>query len=154
MDVLGLPSLRKKLKRLPELAREEIRKAMEAGAAEMVALAKSLVPRDSGDLANSIGWTWGDAPKGSMALGEVRGGAGAGNLRITIYAGSSEVFWARWVEFGTSPHANAGQFEGSEHPGTAAQPFFFVSFRALRRRIKGRVSRAITKSAKRAASGG
>lgn len=153
MAVLGLARLRKKFRRIPEIARDEIGKAMEAGATEMVSLAKNLVPRDSGDLANSIGWTWGDAPKGSMVLGTVRASK-TGDMRITIYAGSDEVFWARWVEFGTSGHVNGGLFDGSKHPGTPAQSFFFPAYRAVRRRIKSRVSRAITKSAKRAAAGG
>lgn len=151
MAVQGLPSLRKKLKRLPQLAEQEIRKAMEISAAEVVALAKSLVPRASGELAESIGWTWGAAPDGSMTLGEVKG---SGNLRITIYAGNSQAFYARWVEFGTSPHENEGRFAGSDHPGTRAQPFFYPAWRAARRRVKGRVTRAINKSAKRAAAGG
>lgn len=153
MKVQGLDRLNRKLKRLPVVAEEEIRKAMESIATEMVALAKSLVPRDSGALAASIGWTWGDAPKGSMVLGKVKGGAGS-TLRITIYAGNDEAFWARWVEFGTSPHENGGRFDGSDHPGTAAQPFFYPAWRALRRRSKSRLSRAITKSAKLVAAGG
>lgn len=152
--VLGIDRLRRKLKRLPELAREEISKAMEQSAAEIMAMAKSLVAVDQGDLRDSIGWTWGDAPKGSMTLGEVKGGRGAGNLRITIYAGNDEAFYSRWVEFGTSPHINGGRFAGSDNPGTAAQPFFYPSWRAGRKRAKGRVTRAITKSAKRAAAGG
>ena len=150
--VLGLDRLEKKLKRMPQLAEDEIRKAMASGADEVVALAKSLVPVDSGDLRDSIGWTYGSAPKGSIAIGEVK--ATNGNLKITIYAGNSEAFYARWVEFGTTPHVNGGKFAGSMHPGAAAKPFFYVSYRALRRRIKGRVTRAITKSAKRAAAGG
>lgn len=154
MKVLGLDRLNRKLKRLPELAREEISKAMEAGAAEMVALAKSLVPHGAtGKLAASIGWTWGDAPAGSMVLGTVRASK-TSNLVITIYAGDDDAFYARWVEFGTSAHVNEGLFAGSEHPGTTAQPFFYPAWRAIRRRVKGRVTRAITKSAKRAASGG
>lgn len=153
MAIIGLNSLQKKLKRLPELAREEISKAMEAGANEMVALAKSLVPRDSGDLASSIAWTWGDAPKGAVVLGTVRASK-TGNMVITIYAGDDQSFYARWVEFGTSGHTNGGMFEGSQHPGTAAQPFFYPSWRAVRKRVKGRVTRSINKSAKRAAAGG
>ena len=140
MAILGLKSLQRKLKRLPELAREEIAKAMEQGANEIVALAKSLVAVDEGDLRNSIGWTWGDAPDGAMVIGTVRGGRGAGNLRITIFAGNDEVFWGRWQEFGTQK--------------MPAHPFFFVSYRALRKRSKSRITRAINKSAKRAAAGG
>ena len=140
---------------MPELARQEIAKAMEQSAQEVVDLAKSLVPVSTGALRDSIGWTWGDAPSGSMVLGAVRAsGKGAGNMVITIFAGNDEAYWARWVEFGTSPRINGGEYAGSQHPGTHAQPFFFPAYRAVRKRVKSRVTRAITKSAKRAASGG
>ena len=155
MAVQGLDRLGKKLKRLPELAREEIAKAMEQSANEIVDMAKSLAPRDSGDLEASIGWTWGDAPKGSMVIGSVRRkGAGVGNLVITIYAGGGDAYYARFVEFGTSPFTNGGKFSGSTNPGISAQPFFYPAYRATRKRAKGRVTRAINKSAKRAAAGG
>lgn len=154
MAIQGLASLRRKFKRLPELAREEISKAMEESAADVVALAKSLVAVDRGDLRDSIAWTWGEAPKGSIVLGEVRGGRAAGSLRITIYAGDDKAYYARWVEFGTAPHVNGGLYAGSDNPGTPAQPFFYPAWRASRKRAKSRVTRAITKSAKRAAAGG
>lgn len=149
--ILGLGRLQKKLKRMPKLAEKEIRKAMEEGANEIVALAKSLVPVESGDLRDSIGWTWGTRPKYSQAIASVK----TSNERfvITIYAGNSAVRYAHLVEFGTAPHINQGLFAGSQHPGTAPKPFFFVSYRALRKRVKGRVTRAITKSAKAAAAG-
>ncbi|MET3924603.1 HK97-gp10 family putative phage morphogenesis protein [Devosia sp. 2618] len=153
--VIGLDRLKRKLAALPKLAEEEISKAMIQSAEEIVAMAKSLAPQDSGDLINSIGWTWGDAPKGAMVLGKVKSsGRGAGNLQITVYAGGGDAFYARFVEFGTSPRVNGGQFAGSSHPGTSAQPFFYPSYRATRKRAKGRVTRAITRSAKRAAAGG
>ena len=155
MAIKGLASLRRKLKRLPQLAEEEISKAMELSANEIVALMKNLAPVESGDLAASIGWTWGDAPKGSMVIGKVRSkGRGAGNLTITIYAGDGEAYHARFVEFGTSPFTNGGLFAGSENPGTVAQPFFYPAYRANRKRAKGRITRAINKAAKRAAAGG
>jgi len=151
MTIQGLDRLKRKLRTFPATVEAEIRAAMEVSANEVVALAKSLVPRDTGALAESIGWTWGDAPKGSMTLGKV---GGTGNLVITIYAGDDKAFWARWVEFGTSPHTNAGMFAGSENPGTRAQPFFYPAYRAVRRRVKGRVTRAVNKAAKRIAVGG
>ncbi|QMV00164.1 HK97 gp10 family phage protein [Devosia sp. D6-9] len=151
MTIQGLDRLKRKLRTFPAAVEAEIRAAMEVSANEVVALAKSLVPRDTGALVESIGWTWGDAPKGSMTLGKV---GGTGNLVITIYAGDDKAFWARWVEFGTSPHANAGMFAGSENPGTRAQPFFYPAYRAVRRRVKGRVTRAVNKAARRIASGG
>lgn len=128
-----------------------IRKAMEQSADEIVALAKTLVPADSGALRDSIGWTWGDAPRGAMTLGKVKSASGAD--RITIYAGDNDAFYARWVEFGTAAHKAGGKFEGSTIPAIPAQPFFYVSYRASRRRAKSRVTRAINKAAKAVASG-
>lgn len=61
--IQGLDRLKRKLKSFPDAAREEIAKAMEQSANEVVALAKSLAPVDDGDLQMSISWTWGDAPR-------------------------------------------------------------------------------------------
>jgi hypothetical protein len=48
---------------------------------------------------------------------------------------------------------NGGKFKGSQHPGTAAQPFFYPSYRALKKRAKSRMSRAAKKAAQRVAAG-
>nr|WP_313012409.1 HK97 gp10 family phage protein [Brucella intermedia] len=151
MAVLGLKSLNRKLKALPALAEAAIKLAMEQGAEEIVAMMKRLVPVDNGDLRDSIGWTWGDAPSYSQRIGAVK--SKTGNLKITIYAGNSKVRYAHLVEFGSAPHINGGMFAGTQNPGAKGQPFFFVSFRALRRRTKSRITRAINKSAKQIASG-
>lgn len=151
MAILGLKSLNRKLKALPALAEAAIKLAMEQGAEEIVSMMKRLVPVDNGDLRDSIGWTWGDAPSYSQRIGAVK--SKTGNLKITIYAGNSKVRYAHLVEFGSAPHINGGMFAGTKNPGAKAQPFFFVSFRALRRRTKSRITRAINKSAKQIASG-
>lgn len=153
--VQGLDRLNRKLKAFPKAVEAEISKAMEQSANEIVSLAKSLAPVDSGDLQMSIGWTWGDAPKGAMVLGKVKAaGKGSGNLQITVFAGGGDAYYARMIEFGTAPHLNGGRFAGSSHPGTAAQPFFYPAYRASRKRAKGRVTRAVNKAAKRIAAGG
>lgn len=149
--VLRLKELQRKLDRLPSVAKQLIRKAMEQGATEVVDMAKSLVPSDSGALRDSIGWTYGRAPKGAMTLGRVE--SLGGDLTITIYAGSSDAFYARWIEFGTSQHTAGGKFAGATIPAIAASPFFYVSFRANRKRVKGRVTRAINNAAKEVAAG-
>lgn len=137
----GLDRLNRKLKRMPDIARQEVAKAMEKSAQEIVEMAKGLAPARTGALRDSIGWSWHGAPQGSMVLGEVRSsGRGAGNLSIVIYAGDSQAFYARWQEFGTV-HMRA-------------QPYFFPAYRANRKRVRSRISRAITKAAKRAAAGG
>lgn len=106
---------------------------MEEGAAEIVAEMKRLAPVQSGALRDSIGWTWGDVPAGSFTIADVRSGKNAGEqyatLRIKIYAGSKEAFYARWQEFGTK-----------EHP---AQPFFYVIWRKERAKFRRRIRAAV-----------
>ncbi|KKB86467.1 HK97 family phage protein [Devosia limi DSM 17137] len=151
----GVDKLKRKMTRFSVMARKEIAAAMEQSAEELVRLMKSLAPVDDGDLQMSINWTWGDAPKGSMVLGSVRNeGKGVGNMAITVYAGGGKAYYARWVEFGTSAHINGGRFPGTQHPGTIARPFFFPAYRSMRKRIKGRTSRAIRKAARTTAAGG
>lgn len=152
MTIRGLDKLNRKLKQLPAAAEKRIKEAMGQGADEIVALMKSLVAVDSGELRDSIGWTWGDAPKFSQKIATVK--SSDGKLVITIYAGNEKVRYAHLVEFATRAHENGGLYAGTQHPGTKAQPFFFVSYRALRRRTKSRITRAINKSAKEVASGG
>lgn len=149
--IQGLERLKRKLKMLPLKVKERIQEAMEKSAEDIVTMMKNLVPKDSGSLAESIGWTWGKAPKGALTVITATGPAE--DLLLTIYAGNEAAYYARWVEFGTNAHEQGGKFAGSEHPGTAAQPFFFPAFRALRRRAKGRITRSITKAAKEVAAG-
>ena len=154
--VEGLDRLKRKLRRFPEIAREQIARAMEQSAQEVVEMARRLAPVDDGDLRDSIGWSWYGAPQGSIVLGEVRpeGSRGAGNLSIVIYAGDDRAWYARFVEFGTNAHVNGGIFAGTQHPGTRAQPFFYPAWRAMRKRAKSRVSRAVRATAKKVAAGG
>lgn len=152
---------------------------MEAGADEIVALARSLVPVSSGALRNSIGWTWGDAPDGSLILGSVRKISRSrrkiktkadvrreAGLAITIYAGDDEAFYARWVEFGTQATQARGSRRNNRfrnifvatkeyraHAATPAQPFFYPAYRALRKSVKSRIRRAANKAAKLVAAG-
>lgn len=146
--VLGLAKLQRKLDRLPKAAREAIRQAMAEQADEIVAMMKRLAPvldgsapgRRPGALRDSIGWTWGKAPKGSFAVSAVKGVGLGGGTTITIYAGNEEAFYARWVEFGTAK--------------MAASPYFYVSWRASRKASRRKISAAVRRSAKAVAAGG
>ena len=150
--IKGLDRLNRKLAKLPAVAKQMIRQAMEAKANEIVAMMKNLVPVDDGTLRDSIGWTWGKAPKGSLTLASVQA-TGDSDMTLTIYAGNKEAFYARWVEFGTARHENGGLFAGSSQPGTTAQPFFFVSWRVNKKRTVRAVRKAARDSAKRVAAG-
>lgn len=134
--VRGVEKLNRKLAALPKVAKDEIRKALAKSADEIAAMARRLVPVDSGALRESIGWTYGRAPKGSLVL--ARGGVEG--LTVTVFAGNDKEFYARWVEFGTV--------------NMRAQPYFFPSYRANRRRARSRISRGVTAAAKKVAGGG
>ncbi|MCZ7451037.1 HK97 gp10 family phage protein [Agrobacterium rhizogenes] len=150
--IRNLDRLKRKLVQLPAVAKDRIRVAMERQADRIVAMMKSLVPVDDGTLRDSIGWTWGKAPKGSMVLAKVKATA-SDDMTLTIYAGNSEAFYARWVEFGTARHENGGMFAGTQHPGTTAQPFFYVSWRSNKRRAVRAVRRATRQAIKKVAEG-
>jgi HK97 gp10 family phage protein len=153
--VLNRDRLNRKLAAIPELFKPEIRKAMEKSAAEIVSMAKGLVPIDFGDLQESIGWTWGEAPEGSVIIAQSQG---ASDMVITVYAGSKVAYYARWVEFGTAAsqagerivRSGRARVSGGSF-GMQAQPFFFPAYRTVRKRVRGRVKRAVTKAAKQAA---
>lgn len=150
-SILGLAKLHRKIAKLPDQARDEIRAAMEKVAGQVVDMAQSLVPVSSGRLRHSIGWTWGRPPRGSISIASVaRSKLGAG-MTITIYAGNDEAFYARWVEFGTAAHLNRGLYAGTRNPGTQARPFFYPAFRAHRRIARREVRKAIRSAARKVA---
>lgn len=88
VTIIGKDRLLRKLKAFPPRAETLIRAAMVDSAEQTVSMMKSLAPVDSGDLQMSISWTWGDAPKGSLKIGQIK--SAQGNMRITIYAGGGD----------------------------------------------------------------
>lgn len=140
--VLKRANFIRRLRRLPVEARKLMRLAIRDSAIEMVDLMKSLVPVSpgGGTLRDSIDWTWKKPPAGTITIAEVV--SVDETLTATIFAGSPLVraarkgaFYARWVEHGTV-----------QQP---AQPYFFVAYRALRKRARRRIARNMTKAAKR-----
>lgn len=135
--ILNLAKLDKKLKRLPTIAKEFIRAEMGKVADEVVDMMKRLVPVEDGALRESIGWTWGKAPKSAGIVATVKSKMGD-DLTITIYAGSVEAYYARWQEFGTQD--------------LPAQPYFYVSWRASRKNAVRQVRKASRQAAKKVAA--
>lgn len=127
--VEGLDRLKARWGAIPERVRSEVADAMEKVAALIVADMRKLAPKgDTGLLGLSIGWTFGEAPKGSMVIGSFKGRS-YGGLRVTIYAGGGQAFYARFQEFGTV--------------NMAANPFFFPVWRVWKPRVKSRIRAAI-----------
>lgn len=143
--ILNLQKLDKKLKRLPDATKAAIRTEMEKVADEVVGMMKRLAPvldeevagRRMGALRDSIGWTWGKAPKGAGIVASVKSKMGD-DLTITIYAGNTEAFYARWQEFGTQD--------------VSAQPYFYVSWRASRKSAVRQVRKATRDAARKVAA--
>lgn len=152
MAMTGRKALLDKLAKIQGAPRAKLREALAKSAEELTAMQKRLAPRDSGDLQESIGFTFG---KYTADNANVRGvstaGGGDPDLSVTVHAGNAKAYYAAFIEFGTAPHKQGGLFEGTDHPGTSPQPFFYPPYRALRKRIKGRVTRAGRKAIKDAA---
>lgn len=142
--VEGIAQLTKKLtKDVPARVHAAARAAMEQGADETVAMMKRLVPVKEGDLRDSIGWTWGEAPAGAMILGTVQG-RGYKTMRITIYAGNEKTIVTneRGVQF---QNARLQEF-GTQ--AMEANPFFFTTWRTMKKRVRSRISRNVRKAIK------
>lgn len=152
MAIEGLDRLKNKLtKKIPQAVEKRVREAMEQSANEAVSVMKSFAPVDDGDLQMSISWTWGDAPKGALTLARSTRKSSDG-LRITIYAGGGDAYYARFVEFGTQAHTAGGKFAGATIPAIRPQPFFYPGWRLVKKRVTGRVTRNIKKALKEASA--
>lgn len=150
--LLNLARLERKLNRLPQKLTASVKAEMERVADDIVGTMQNLVTKETGALRDSIGWTWGKAPKGSLVLAQAKASLG-GDLTITIYAGNRDAYYARWIEFGTAPHINAGKFAGTKNPGTSARPFFYVSWRANKKPAVRAIRKASRAAAKAVAAG-
>ena len=91
--------------------------------------------------------------------------AGEG-LSYTVYAGAGLAIpkRAQWREFGTAPHGEDAKgkvmaFEGKDgeafaahvdNPGAHAQPFFYPTYRAYKKRLNSRAKRAGSAAIKKA----
>ncbi len=119
----------------PEGVRREVRKAMEAAAEDIVQQMRRLAPKDSGDLARSIGWTWGAPPGGTIRVTSIGGDP---DMTITVYAGgkvgSADAFYARFQEFGTRK--------------MPANPFFFPTWRQKKRSVRAKLAGAVRRGLK------
>lgn len=114
-----------KLRRLAPATDREVAKAVAKGAEEVAQTAKQLAPVNTGKLRNSIGWQM-------------------DNQRVNIVATvSADEYYARWVEFGT---------KGGALGPIPARPFMFPAYRLLKKRVTGRIGRAMSKAAKDVAS--
>jgi HK97 gp10 family phage protein len=142
MKITGVKEFEKKLKDMPAEIRKEIRGALQKSSEEIVPAMKHTVPRRSGDLAKSIGSTFGSFKASNpnvRGILDKRKRSADPDLSLTIHAGDKKAWYAALVEFGTVK--------------TKAQPFFLPVWRAYRKRAVSRVKRATSKAIKKVFGG-
>lgn len=137
--IVGRDRMRKVLKALPDAVRKRLREAIIAETEAMAGSMRTLVPVARGDLKASIKVTPGDEAPALYARVKSNRTEKDPYLAAIVHV---DDWKARLVEFGTAPHVNQGQFPGTMNPGTPAQPFFFPSFRAHRKRAQSRINKA------------
>ena len=150
--IQGLRELNRKMKAIPPAAKAAARKAVVQGAEEIAAIQRTHAPVDEGDLKDSIHVTL--PGQTTPPYSQPGGSRTAGPEEALVTAGNTKVRTAHLVEFGTKAHIAGGIFEGALIPDIPAQPFFWPGYRAVRKRVRSRVTREINKAIKAAATGG
>lgn len=114
---------------MPEKMRSAVDKTLSEAADELVEQMRVAVPVDQGELRDSI------------QKKPIEDTLGVGRMGYRVVAGErgkgKKAWYVRFVEFGTST-------------GSPAQPFFFPTYRRLKRRIRSRLTRALRRAAKEA----
>lgn len=144
--------LAKRLAAIPAEIVAQVRPALVQAADDLADLARALVPEDEGDLKASIAVT----PPGAMTPAYAEGGGRrvAAENQALVTVGNPQTRHGHLVEFGTDPHLNGGEFAGTQHPGTEAQPFLLPAARLTEDRNKRRIGRAVAQAIRMAGVGG
>ncbi len=124
--------LERRLNAIPKAVRAAVAPALVKSGEELAGAMEHLAPKDTGALAASVAVT----PPGatSPAYSQPGGSRTAGELEVLVTAGNEDVRYAHLVEYGTS--------------AAEAQPFFWPSFRLLKKRITNRIKRSVRKAVK------
>lgn len=157
------------------------RRALRKAAAPMLEKAKRYAPIDTGKLEASIKistrakgevgraayaqtmQSGGTRQEAVAAMRTARRNFKAENPPAILYLGPAQNAWhAHFIEFGTRPHTNAGMYAGSQHPGTAPDPFMRPAFDSeahatidrLKPLLWEEIQKHAARMAKRAARGG
>lgn len=157
--IQGLDRLKRKLDRLRKQTEAEMEPALVRAGEVIAAEQRRLAPKKTGALSDSIKVTTGEAASFSAFQG---GTAERKRKAVRISAGNSKVRYAHLVEFGSAPHRiepenrkalqmGTDEFAAAaDHPGTTAQPFFFVGYRARRKQARSIINKAVRQSVKKA----
>lgn len=148
--ITGKEKVRAFLELVPKATRKRLREAIRQSAESMADTMRNLAPHKTGRLRDSIKVTPGDEDLTLYEKTSPHRTFPDPELAMIIH---TNLRYSRYVEFGTAAHINAGEFIGSENPGSRAKPFFFPGYRARKkdthRRINNAAKTAIKDSQKR-----
>lgn len=146
--IIGAEALKRKFRAMPGAVQAEVKKAVPDAADELVGMMQRLAPRDRGNLIASIRREQPQEFKAAVIAG------GTPATRREVRKGSG-IFTdeAILTEFGSKAHRAGGKFKGARIPAIPARPWFLPSWRAMKKRIKSKLSRSITTGIKKVAKG-
>lgn len=182
--VTGLKELEAAMMRLEKTAtrRTVMRNTLKKAGEPVAEVMRTLAPKDRGQLERNIAVSTkikGEAGKAAyaktmrdtagnkaLALKSMRDAlrAAKGTMPpVMMYVGPTvKAPHAHFAEFGTAPHINGGLFAGSQHPGTAPQPFARpawdqekdATLRRISEELRKHIDKAIKAQARRKAKAG
>jgi HK97 gp10 family phage protein len=126
----GLSRLQRRLEAIPKAVKEAVQPALNKSGDELVAMMQHLAPVETGRLRDSIVAT--PAGERTPPYSQPGGSRVVPENAVVVTAGNSEVRYPHLVEYGTTL--------------ARAQPFFWPSYRSLKKRLTNRVKRAISKA--------
>lgn len=143
-EVLNADRLRRKIRAMPDKFKKAVLASQVQSAQELTSMQKRLAPQDKGALARSVRF---EVDESLLRVTVIGGGTAA--TRREVRKGSGEFTdEAILTEFGAKAHKAGGKFKGAKIPAEPPRPWFFPAYRALKKRIKGRYSRAVNKAIK------
>lgn len=117
---------------IPKAVKEAVQPALLKSGQELQAEMRNAAPADTGALRDSISVTL--PGQSTPAYSQPGGSRVAKENEVIVSVGNNDVRYGHLVEWG-SIHGHA-------------QPFFFPSYRKLKKRITGRIKRAVSKAVK------
>lgn len=125
-----LERLRRRLEAIPTGIKEAVQPALLRSGEELSARMKQLAPVDEGDLRDSIAVT--PAGQRTPSYSQPGGSMTVPENAVAVTVGNEDVRYAHLQEYGTV--------------NNPAQPFFWPSYRLLKKRMGNRIKRAISKA--------
>lgn len=160
--VEGIEQFRRTMRMMETEVRDGARLQIEKEATKVAALMRFAAPKNTGALAESIGWTWGDARAGGISARTATSGAVYDFLGVTLQAGGVEgtsreqrrasgTRQRDWKRTGTfsSEKTDVAAYQEFGTSRMPANPFFFPIWRAERRRVRSNIIAAVRRAVRR-----